>query len=585
MGLSIIRNLGDMPIIDIPAYDVVQTTNQPVTAPVTTSQPAPPDIQKSGSIFDILKQGAIATPVDLTKMGAQSAPDTTTPTASPFFKYAAIGLWGLGIVGLIWFLAKRKHSERAVYQNPFKRIESLENRSKTARVNIYSDGKGNIKAKKWFSYKTSFGKNSAGYEVEYKGTDAGAISEEKKWLAKIDSEAGAYQNPKKKDIYAEQLSMIEKSTGLKIQDDDYILTDPIHKTIISISRPEGDQYKKIYPLSNPHFPVSMENPRGQMKMRIAPYLQSQYPEGYDEETGTPKWWAEREEKKKMKELNRIARIMLSAGKDFEKMGYQYKTHFDKEGNIVIDYWTPTHEPVGFETKPVKYREVLGMPAKTKWEKAQELKQLFPEAEISGVPIRLIYDDNKLAAIWDQLQEGETERINKEYRTPPQPQDFSPKKALKQYKKHHRMPQHKYKSMGVTSKLYDRYIEASNNARLAGRISESRRWMKLAIESLPPISNPYNPSEKVFTDFHGFEPTKLKEVSVPDGYPDELVLIGKADQVYYRSNKKNGAPNKDGKEKSYVHDFKKGSLWATDKEGKGLYLIDPKLQVKPEGLVH
>ncbi len=511
MGLSIIRNLGDTPIIDIPTYDVVQTTSPATTQPVT-NQPAPPDVQKSGSIIDLVKQGAIATPVDLTKMGAQAAPEsTTTQTASSFFKYAAIGLGGLGVLGLIWFLAKRKHSERAVYQNP-----------------------------------------------------------------------------KKKDIYAEQLSMIEKSTGLKIQDDDYILTDPIHKTIISISHPEGDRYKKIYPLSNPRFPISMENPRGQMKMRIAPYLEGLTPEAYKLYSDKEYWEDspfQKIEKEKIKNLNRIAKAMLQAGKDFEKMGYQYKTHFDKEGNIVIDYWTPTHEPVGFETKPVKYREVLGMPAKTEWEKAQELKQLFSEAEISGVPIRLIYDDNKLAAIWDQLQEGETERINKEYRTPPQPQDFSPKKALKQYKKYHRMPQHKYKSMGVTSKLYDRYVEASNNARLAGRISESRRWMKLAIESLPPISNPYNPAEKVFTDFHGFEPTKLKEVSVPDGYPDELVLIGKADHVYYRSNKKNGAPNRDGNEKSYVHDFKKGSLWATDKEGKGLYLIDPKLEVKPEGLVH
>ena len=446
MGLSIIRNLGNTPIIDIPTYDVVQTTSPATTQPVT-NQPAPPDVQKSGSIIDLVKQGAIAKPVDLTKMGAQAAPEsTTTQTASPFFKYAAIGLGGLGVFGLIWFLAKMKHSERAVYQNP-----------------------------------------------------------------------------KKKDIYAEQLSMIEKSTGLKIQDDDYILTDPIHKTIISISHPEGDRYKKIYPLSNPRFPISMENPRGQMKMRIAPYLEGLTPEAYKLYSDKEYWEDspfQKTEKEKIKNLNRIAKAMLQAGKDFEKMGYQYKTHFDKEGNIVIDYWTPTHEPVGFETKPVKYREVLGMPAKTEWEKAQE---------------------------------GETERINKE--------------------------------LGVTSKLYDRYVEASNNARLAGRISESRRWMKLAIESLPPISNPYNPAEKVFTDFHGFEPTKLKEVSVPDGYPDELVLIGKADHVYYRSNKKNGAPNRDGNEKSYVHDFKKGSLWATDKEGKGLYLIDPKLEVKPEGLVH
>ena len=98
-------------------------------------------------------------------------------------------------------------------------------------------------------------------------------------------------------------------------------------------------------------------------------------------------------------------------------------------------------------------------------------------------------------------------------------------------------------------------------------------------------NPIDKAAEVFTKFHGFEPTRLKEVQVPDEYPDELVLIGKADEVLYRSNKKNGAPNRDGKEKTYVHDFKKGALWATDKEGKGFYLINPDLKVKPEGLVH
>ncbi len=91
--------------------------------------------------------------------------------------------------------------------------------------------------------------------------------------------------------------------------------------------------------------------------------------------------------------------------------------------------------------------------------------------------------------------------------------------------------------------------------------------------------------KVFTDFHGFEPTKLKEVTVPAEYPDKLVLIGKANSIRYESNKINGAPDDDGTNKLYHHELSKGSLWATDINGKGLYLIDPKLEIRPEGLVN
>ena len=120
-----------------------------------------------------------------------------------------------------------------------------------------------------------------------------------------------------------------------------------------------------------------------------------------------------------------------------------------------------------------------------------------------------------------------------------------------------------------------YEERYNNEKEA--MFKEKKWIS--------ETNPIDKAAEVFTKFHGFEPTKLKEVEVPDEYPDELVLIGKADEVLYRSNKKNGAPNRDGKEKSYVHDFKKGALWATDKEGKGLYLINPELKVQPEGLVH
>ncbi len=107
-----------------------------------------------------------------------------------------------------------------------------------------------------------------------------------------------------------------------------------------------------------------------------------------------------------------------------------------------------------------------------------------------------------------------------------------------------------------------------------------------------IPNPYKIEKsqelqkgvKVFTDFHGFEPTTLKDIKVPDNYPDYLVLIGKGQHVTYESNKINGSPRADKKKKWYQHDFENDTVWATDIEGKGLYAINPHLKVKPEGII-
>ena len=87
-------------------------------------------------------------------------------------------------------------------------------------------------------------------------------------------------------------------------------------------------------------------------------------------------------------------------------------------------------------------------------------------------------------------------------------------------------------------------------------------------------------EEVFRTFHHFHPTKVEKIRVPDGYPKTLVLIGSAhDGVIYGSDKF------DHKKRSYIHKFSRGAQWATDVEGRGLYLIDDKMQVRPEGIVH
>jgi len=83
--------------------------------------------------------------------------------------------------------------------------------------------------------------------------------------------------------------------------------------------------------------------------------------------------------------------------------------------------------------------------------------------------------------------------------------------------------------------------------------------------------------EMFKQFHGFEPTKIKKVKVPDSYPPVLVDIGKASEVLYKSNKW------DRKQRYYIHDLENKSNWATDTEGRGLFLVNEKLKVKNVGI--
>lgn len=97
----------------------------------------------------------------------------------------------------------------------------------------------------------------------------------------------------------------------------------------------------------------------------------------------------------------------------------------------------------------------------------------------------------------------------------------------------------------------------------------------AISKLIPIENP-TPVE-VFTNFHHFLPEKVKDVYVPDNYPDDLIKLGIVQSIIYKSNKF------DKKYRYYEHKFKHPTILATDTEGKGLYLMNPKITIKPEGI--
>ena len=229
--------------------------------------------------------------------------------------------------------------------------------------------------------------------------------------------------------------------------------------------------------------------------------------------------------------SKIMDAMKKAGRLLEQQGYHYKARTDKNGDIIIDYWKEAEAPQ--EGKPVNWREVL-LGKEEDSELHKQLQKKFEKQE----PIKQVYTLRTIQSAPNNIK-------------------------------------------------YEWFMSAARTARSMGAYGDAQRFKRMANKASRMIhTNPLNPKGvKVFTDFHGFEPTKLKEVTVPIGYPDELVLIGKAHQVRYESNKINGAPDDDGTNKLYKHDLDKGSLWATDIHGKGLYLIDPKLEVRPEGLVH
>lgn len=88
---------------------------------------------------------------------------------------------------------------------------------------------------------------------------------------------------------------------------------------------------------------------------------------------------------------------------------------------------------------------------------------------------------------------------------------------------------------------------------------------------------------MFRRFHNFDPDRVIRIKAPNGYPKTLVALGYLKDIVYFSNKDiNNEGIKD--ENAYIHKFEHETILATDPDGKGLYILNPQMRVKREGIV-
>lgn len=108
-------------------------------------------------------------------------------------------------------------------------------------------------------------------------------------------------------------------------------------------------------------------------------------------------------------------------------------------------------------------------------------------------------------------------------------------------------------------------------KIGGRITRKARGN--------PSSAEWNQVIHLLEGFKGFPPTEVVDVDVPSRVmPKILAKIGDLESITYLSNKE------DGRNRSYIHFFKKRPILAADARGGQLYIVGGNYKVKPEGIV-
>jgi hypothetical protein len=85
----------------------------------------------------------------------------------------------------------------------------------------------------------------------------------------------------------------------------------------------------------------------------------------------------------------------------------------------------------------------------------------------------------------------------------------------------------------------------------------------------------------YEEFHGHQVRKTSKLRV--NVPDTLILLGRATQIGYVSDKLNGTPHPDGGETEFLHFHHKSTMLYTDETGTQLYIIGPNLKVDKAGV--
>lgn len=83
-------------------------------------------------------------------------------------------------------------------------------------------------------------------------------------------------------------------------------------------------------------------------------------------------------------------------------------------------------------------------------------------------------------------------------------------------------------------------------------------------------------------FHGKKyPTKVQSTFFH--VPENLILLGRAVDITYESDKLNGGGT--GRKELFRHAFSRSSMLYTDEKGKQLYILGPALTVKSPGIIN
>lgn len=96
----------------------------------------------------------------------------------------------------------------------------------------------------------------------------------------------------------------------------------------------------------------------------------------------------------------------------------------------------------------------------------------------------------------------------------------------------------------------------------------------------PSSKEWDAVIEQFRKFHDFMPSQVEVLKLDTlSMPRIVAYLGELEAVTYRSDKW------DGKERSYIHHFKKGDrpILATDSEGRRLFVVGGSFRVKAQGI--
>lgn len=96
----------------------------------------------------------------------------------------------------------------------------------------------------------------------------------------------------------------------------------------------------------------------------------------------------------------------------------------------------------------------------------------------------------------------------------------------------------------------------------------------------PVKRRNRSSNGIYRNFWGKAPGPISRGGFHD--PKELIYLGEAVAIEYRSNKKNGGG--DGKTAVYLHEFETPAKLYCDERGRGqLYIIGKKIVVTNHGI--